>query len=100
MEDILKGKNLNLTFHGIGEFNNQVLYVKMIEEDQKMLNRIVGKYNTLFSITFINQFVESISSSKHWPKPLCTAVMCCLSSHLLSFLIVKYEAINWVPAKQ
>uniref|UniRef100_A0A8C3R8W3 A-kinase anchor protein 7-like phosphoesterase domain-containing protein n=1 Tax=Cyanoderma ruficeps TaxID=181631 RepID=A0A8C3R8W3_9PASS len=40
VEDILQGKDLNLTFHGIGEFNNQVLYVKMLEEDQKMLNRI------------------------------------------------------------
>ncbi|XP_066170335.1 uncharacterized protein [Sylvia atricapilla] len=40
VEDILQGKDLNLTFHGIGEFNNQVLYVKMLEENQKMLNRI------------------------------------------------------------
>ncbi|XP_023777047.1 zinc finger protein 853-like isoform X2 [Cyanistes caeruleus] len=42
VEDILQGKDLNLTFHGIGEFNNQVLYVKMLEEDQKMLNRIAA----------------------------------------------------------
>ncbi|NXP65638.1 AKA7G protein, partial [Chloropsis cyanopogon] len=40
VEDILQGKDLNLTFHGIGEFNNQVLYVKMLEEDQKRLKRI------------------------------------------------------------
>lgn len=51
VEDILQGEDLNLTFHGIGEFNNQVLYVKMLEEDQKMLIRIAGKYKTSFSST-------------------------------------------------
>ncbi|NXV81506.1 AKA7G protein, partial [Atlantisia rogersi] len=40
VEDILQGKVLNMTFHGIGQFNNQVIFVKMHEEDQKMLSRI------------------------------------------------------------
>ncbi|XP_064290150.1 uncharacterized protein LOC135308724 isoform X3 [Passer domesticus] len=48
VEDILQGKDLNLTFHGIGEFNNQVLYVKMLEEDQKMLNRITEAVEECF----------------------------------------------------
>ncbi|XP_039561875.1 glutenin, high molecular weight subunit PW212-like isoform X2 [Passer montanus] len=48
VEDILQGKDLNLTFHGIGEFNNQVLYVKMLEEDQKMLNRIAKAVEECF----------------------------------------------------
>ncbi|RLW13162.1 hypothetical protein DV515_00000169, partial [Chloebia gouldiae] len=48
VEDILHGKDFNLTFHGIGEFNNQVLYVKMLEEDQKMLNRIAEAVGECF----------------------------------------------------
>ncbi|XP_068048092.1 uncharacterized protein [Anomalospiza imberbis] len=48
VEDILQGKDLNLTFHGIGEFNNKVLYVKMLEEDQKMLNRIAEAVEECF----------------------------------------------------
>ncbi|XP_063022528.1 cyclic nucleotide-gated cation channel beta-1-like [Melospiza melodia melodia] len=48
VEDILQGKDLNLTFHGIGEFNNQVLYVKMLEEDQKMLSRIAEAVEECF----------------------------------------------------
>ncbi|NXG97654.1 AKA7G protein, partial [Loxia leucoptera] len=48
VEDILQGKDLNLRFHGIGEFNNQVLYVKMLEEDQKMLNRIAEAVEECF----------------------------------------------------
>ncbi|NWV32857.1 AKA7G protein, partial [Grantiella picta] len=48
VEDILQGKDLNLTFHGIGEFNNQVLYVKILEEDQKMLSRIAEAVEECF----------------------------------------------------
>ncbi|XP_057891063.1 zinc finger protein 853-like isoform X2 [Melospiza georgiana] len=48
VEDILQGKDLNLTFHGIGEFNNQVLYVKMLEEGQKMLSRIAEAVEECF----------------------------------------------------
>ncbi|NXR28641.1 AKA7G protein, partial [Cinclus mexicanus] len=48
VEDILQGKDLNLTFRGIGEFNNQVLYVKMLEEEQKMLNRIAEAVEECF----------------------------------------------------
>lgn len=43
VEAILQGKDLIMTFHGIGQFNNQVIYVKMSEENQKMLCRIAGK---------------------------------------------------------
>ncbi|NWI48878.1 AKA7G protein, partial [Calyptomena viridis] len=48
VEDILQGKDLNMTFHGIGQFNNQVLYVKMLEEDQKMLSRIAEAVEECF----------------------------------------------------
>lgn len=46
VEAILQGKDLIMTFHGIGQFNNQVIYVKMSEENQKMLSRIASKYLT------------------------------------------------------
>ncbi|XP_061303551.1 uncharacterized protein LOC133266369 isoform X2 [Pezoporus flaviventris] len=42
VEAILQGKELNMMFHGIGQFNNQVIYVKMLEEDQKTLSRIAA----------------------------------------------------------
>lgn len=42
VEAILQGKDLLMTFHGIGQFNNQVIYVKMSEENRKMLCRIAG----------------------------------------------------------
>ncbi|NXA11433.1 AKA7G protein, partial [Sapayoa aenigma] len=48
VEDILQGKDLNMTFHGIGWFNNQVLYVKMLEEEQKMLSRIAEAVEECF----------------------------------------------------
>ncbi|NWI95370.1 AKA7G protein, partial [Pitta sordida] len=48
VEDILQGKDLNMTFHGIGQFNNQVLYVKMLEEDQKTLSRIAEAVEECF----------------------------------------------------
>ncbi|NXY14233.1 AKA7G protein, partial [Atrichornis clamosus] len=48
LEDILQGKDLKLTFHGIGEFNNRVLYVKMLEEDLKMLSRIAEAVEECF----------------------------------------------------
>ncbi|CAN8184102.1 unnamed protein product [Coccothraustes coccothraustes] len=66
VEDILQGKDLNLTFHGIGEFNNQVLYVKMLEEDQKMLNRIAEAVEECFIEMNLN-----ISGSKDF-KPHLT----------------------------
>ncbi|XP_066848900.1 neurofilament light polypeptide-like isoform X2 [Anser cygnoides] len=40
VEAILQGEDLIMTFHGIGQFNNQVIYVKMSEENHKMLSRI------------------------------------------------------------
>ncbi|XP_009977923.1 PREDICTED: uncharacterized protein LOC104373676 [Tauraco erythrolophus] len=49
VEAILQGKDLNMTFHGIGQFNNQVLYVKMLEEDQKMLSRIAEAVEECFN---------------------------------------------------
>ncbi|NXX07187.1 AKA7G protein, partial [Larus smithsonianus] len=48
VEAILQGKDLNMTFHGIGQFNNQVIYVKMLEEDQKMLSRIAEAVEECF----------------------------------------------------
>ncbi|NXM34591.1 AKA7G protein, partial [Oxyruncus cristatus] len=49
VEDILQGKDFNMTFHGIGQFNNQVLYVKMLEEDQIMLSRIAETVQECFT---------------------------------------------------
>ncbi|NWR91752.1 AKA7G protein, partial [Furnarius figulus] len=48
VKEILQGKNLNMTFHGIGQFNNQVFYLKMLEEDQKILSRIAGAVEECF----------------------------------------------------
>ncbi|KAM9574803.1 uncharacterized protein ACIB01_003028 [Guaruba guarouba] len=48
VEAILQGKDLNMTFHGIGQFNNQVIYVKMLEEDQKTLSRIAEAVEECF----------------------------------------------------
>ncbi|NXC26298.1 AKA7G protein, partial [Campylorhamphus procurvoides] len=48
VKEILQGKNLNMTFHGIGQFNNQVFYLKMLEEDQKMLSRIAEAVEECF----------------------------------------------------
>ncbi|NXR03852.1 AKA7G protein, partial [Sagittarius serpentarius] len=48
VEAILQGKDLNMTFHGIGQFNNQVIYVKMSEEDQKTLSRIAEAVEECF----------------------------------------------------
>ncbi|KAF1654721.1 A-kinase anchor protein 7 isoform gamma, partial [Eudyptes chrysocome] len=49
VEAILHGKDLNMTFHGIGQFNNQVIYVKMSEEDQKTLSRIAEAVEQSFN---------------------------------------------------
>ncbi|XP_074062333.1 uncharacterized protein LOC141501859 [Macrotis lagotis] len=39
--ELLEGKRLNMTFHGIGQFSNQVIYVKMSgEQEQQLLSRI------------------------------------------------------------
>uniref|UniRef100_A0A8C5W6L2 A-kinase anchor protein 7-like phosphoesterase domain-containing protein n=1 Tax=Leptobrachium leishanense TaxID=445787 RepID=A0A8C5W6L2_9ANUR len=40
VEDLLQGKPLNITFHGIGEFNKQVVYLKIPDNEQELLNRI------------------------------------------------------------
>ncbi|NXT19580.1 AKA7G protein, partial [Syrrhaptes paradoxus] len=49
VEAILQGEDLHMTFHGIGQFNNQVIYVKMSEEDQKMLSRIAEAVEECFT---------------------------------------------------
>ncbi|NXX84014.1 AKA7G protein, partial [Urocolius indicus] len=49
VEAILQGKDFNIRFHGIGQFNNQVIYVKMLEEDQKMLSRIAEAVEECFT---------------------------------------------------
>ncbi|NXU51993.1 AKA7G protein, partial [Turnix velox] len=48
VQAILQGKDLNMTFHGIGQFNNQVIYVKMMEEDQKMLSKVAEAVEECF----------------------------------------------------
>ncbi|KFP85810.1 A-kinase anchor protein 7 isoforms delta and gamma, partial [Acanthisitta chloris] len=66
VEDILHGKDLNMTFHGVGQFNNQVIYVKMLEEDQKMLSRIAEAVEECFL-----EMSLSVSGSKDF-KPHLT----------------------------
>ncbi|XP_068527677.1 uncharacterized protein [Anas acuta] len=53
VEAILQGKDLIMTFHGIGQFNNQVIYVKMSEENQKMLSRIARSKDFKPHLTFL-----------------------------------------------
>ncbi|XP_043364011.1 uncharacterized protein LOC119850414 isoform X2 [Dermochelys coriacea] len=49
VEAILQGKLFTMTFHGIGQFNNQVIYVKMSEDEQQMLSRIAEAVEGSFS---------------------------------------------------
>ncbi|XP_064006243.1 uncharacterized protein LOC135178850 isoform X2 [Pogoniulus pusillus] len=42
VEAILQSEGLHMTFQGIGRFNDQVLYVDMLEEGKKMLTRITA----------------------------------------------------------
>ncbi|XP_043395771.1 uncharacterized protein LOC122464491 isoform X2 [Chelonia mydas] len=49
VEAILQGKLFNMTFQGIGQFNNQVIYVKMSEDEQQMLSRIAEAVEGSFS---------------------------------------------------
>ncbi|XP_052559421.1 uncharacterized protein LOC128090807 isoform X2 [Tympanuchus pallidicinctus] len=65
VEAILQGKDLIMTFHGIGQFNNQVIYVKMSEENRKMLCRIAAVENSF------NEMNLDISGSKDF-KPHLT----------------------------
>ncbi|NXG52604.1 AKA7G protein, partial [Psilopogon haemacephalus] len=48
IEAILQGKDLRMTFQGIGRFNDQVLYVDMLEEGKKMLIRITEAVEECF----------------------------------------------------
>ncbi|XP_072185367.1 uncharacterized protein [Excalfactoria chinensis] len=66
VEAILQGKDLTMTFHGIGQFNNQVIFVKMSEENQKMLCRIAEAVEKSF-----NEMNLDISGSKDF-KPHLT----------------------------
>ncbi|KYO35270.1 A-kinase anchor protein 7 isoform A [Alligator mississippiensis] len=66
IEAILQGKLLNMTFHGIGQFNNQVVYVKMSEDEQQMLSKIEEIVEECFGEMNLN-----ISGSKDF-KPHLT----------------------------
>ncbi|XP_068003868.1 uncharacterized protein [Melanerpes formicivorus] len=48
VEALLQGKDLHMRFHGIGQFNDQVLYVNMLEDDKKMLIRITEAVEECF----------------------------------------------------
>ncbi|XP_019396387.1 PREDICTED: uncharacterized protein LOC109313944 [Crocodylus porosus] len=66
IDAILQGKLLNMTFHGIGQFNNQVVYVKMSEDEQQMLSKIAEIVEESFGEMNLN-----ISGSKDF-KPHLT----------------------------
>ncbi|NXN08388.1 AKA7G protein, partial [Indicator maculatus] len=48
VEALLQGKDFHMRFHGIGQFNDQVLYVNMLEEDKKMLIKITEAVEECF----------------------------------------------------
>ncbi|KFV62513.1 A-kinase anchor protein 7 isoform gamma, partial [Dryobates pubescens] len=48
VEALLQGKDLHMRFHGIGQFNDQVLYVNILEDDKKMLIRITEAVEECF----------------------------------------------------
>ncbi|XP_028922625.1 uncharacterized protein LOC103171503 [Ornithorhynchus anatinus] len=48
VDALLQGKPLNLTFRGIGQFNNQVIYVKMSGEEQQILSKIADVVESSF----------------------------------------------------
>ncbi|KFW03136.1 A-kinase anchor protein 7 isoforms delta and gamma, partial [Eurypyga helias] len=56
VETILQGKDFNMTFHGIGHFKNQVIYVKMLKEDQKILSKIAEAVEECFIEMNLNVF--------------------------------------------
>ncbi|XP_067403635.1 uncharacterized protein [Emydura macquarii macquarii] len=66
VEAILQGKLFNMTFHGIGQFNNQVIYVKMSDDEQQMLNKIAEAVERSF-----NEMGLDITGSKDF-KPHLT----------------------------
>uniref|UniRef100_H3B1J8 A-kinase anchor protein 7-like phosphoesterase domain-containing protein n=1 Tax=Latimeria chalumnae TaxID=7897 RepID=H3B1J8_LATCH len=66
VDDLLQGNQLNMTFHGIGQFNNEVVYVKMIENEQQMLNKVAESVELCFREMGVN-----ITGSKEF-KPHLT----------------------------
>ncbi|XP_061452781.1 uncharacterized protein LOC133370213 isoform X2 [Rhineura floridana] len=42
VQALLQGKFFSMTFRGIGQFNNQVIYVKMSENEHQMLRKIAA----------------------------------------------------------
>ncbi|NWU88731.1 AKA7G protein, partial [Upupa epops] len=48
VEAVLQGRALSMAFHGIGQFNHQVVYVKMLGEAQEMLSRVAGAVEQCF----------------------------------------------------
>ncbi|XP_029446898.1 uncharacterized protein LOC115085247 [Rhinatrema bivittatum] len=59
VEAILQGELLNMTFHGIGQFNGQVIYVKMGESEQKVLSKIAE-----FVASYFHEMGIDITGSK------------------------------------
>ncbi|XP_042298987.1 A-kinase anchor protein 7-like [Sceloporus undulatus] len=61
VQTLLQGKLFSMTFQGIGQFNNQVVYVKMSEDEQQMLSKIAEAVESSFmemnvDITASNDF--------------------------------------------
>ncbi|XP_072269410.1 uncharacterized protein [Pyxicephalus adspersus] len=48
VEKLLQGETLKLSLHGIGQFNNQVLYIKITENVQELLVRIAEEVTECF----------------------------------------------------
>ncbi|MEE6464416.1 hypothetical protein FKM82_006252 [Ascaphus truei] len=49
VEELMQGKPFRMTFHGIGQFNNQVIYIKITESEQKQLCRIADAVTECFT---------------------------------------------------
>ncbi|XP_020650138.3 uncharacterized protein LOC110079420 isoform X1 [Pogona vitticeps] len=48
VQTLLQGKLFSMTFHGIGQFNNQVIYAKMSENELQMLSKIAEAVESSF----------------------------------------------------
>ncbi|KAK9403392.1 hypothetical protein NXF25_008219 [Crotalus adamanteus] len=66
VQALLQRQLFSMTFRGIGQFNNKVIYIKMSTDEQHMLSKIAG--------TVVNSFTEmniDVSSSRDF-KPHLT----------------------------
>ncbi|KAF7245198.1 Craniofacial development protein 2 [Varanus komodoensis] len=59
VQALLQGKLFSMTFRGIGQFNKQVIYVKMSEDEQQALRKIAGIVYMISQNSALKEAVES-----------------------------------------